>query len=99
MIELSELIQELRVELQSSMRTSRGEPLVFELGPVQLELTVVVGREVGGKGGVRFWVVELGGEGKVSRESTQKVTLTLQPRVAATGQTAYVAGDEAAGER
>ena len=37
MIELSEVISELRRELQQAMRAGEGELLRFELGPVELE--------------------------------------------------------------
>jgi Trypsin-co-occurring domain 2 len=61
MIELAEVIGELRPELQEAINAGEGEQLRFELGPVELEPTVAV--EKGGGGGVkvRFWVLELGG--------------------------------------
>ena len=42
MIELAEVIGELRRELQQAMHAGEGEPLRFELGPVELEATVAV---------------------------------------------------------
>ena len=98
-VELGELIRELRGELQKAMAEGQGDPLRFELGPVELELTVGVNREAAGKGGVRFWVIELGSDGKVARESTQRITLTLQPVLAATGRPAVVPGLESDRER
>lgn len=98
MIELGEVIGELRRELQQAMDAGEGQPLRFELGPLELEATVAV--EKGGSGGakVRFWVLELGGDTKVTQSSTQRIKLTLQPRLAS-GGTAMVSGDEEAGER
>jgi len=98
MIELAEVISELRRELQQAMNAGEGEPLRFELGPVELEATVAV--EKGGSGGakVRFWVIELGGDAKATQSSTQRVKLALQPRLAS-GMTAMVASDEEPGER
>ena len=98
MIELGEVIGELRRELQQAMDAGKDQPLRFELGPVELDATVAV--EKGGSGGakVRFWVIELGGDAKVSQSSTQHIKLVLQPRLAS-GKTAMVAGDEVAGER
>jgi hypothetical protein len=61
MIELGEVIGELRRELQSAMSAGAGEPLRFELGPVELEATVAVEKGGSGSAKVRFWVVELGG--------------------------------------
>jgi hypothetical protein len=98
MIELSEVISELRRELQQAMQAGEGELLRFELGPVELEATVAV--EKGGGGGVkvRFWVLEIGGDGKAAQSSTQRVKLVLQPRLAS-GQPPLVADEEEAGER
>jgi hypothetical protein len=95
MIELSDLIRDLRSELQKARASGAGEPLRFEVGPVELDLTVAVTREGGGGAKVRFWVVELGGDAKVSRESTQHVKLTLKPKDAATGRTPDIAGQQA----
>jgi Trypsin-co-occurring domain 2 len=98
MIELGEVITELRRELQQAMTAGEGQPLRFELGPVELEATVAVEKGGGGGAKVRFWVIELGGDAKASRSSTQRIKLALQPRLAS-GKTAMVAGDEAPGER
>jgi hypothetical protein len=99
MIELAEVIGELRRELQQAMHAGAGEQLRFELGPVELEATVTVEKGGGGGGKVRFWVIELGGDAKVGQASTQRIKLALQPRMIATGEKALIAGDEAAGER
>ena len=98
MIELGEVITELRRELQQAMAAGEGQRLRFELGPVELEATVAV--EKGGGGGVkvRFWVLELGGDAKATQSSTQRIKLALQPRLAS-GEKVWVEGDEAPGER
>lgn len=67
MIELSDVIGELRRELQQAMYTGEGEPLRFELGPVELEATVAVEKGGGGGAKVRFWVIELGGTPRPAR--------------------------------
>jgi Trypsin-co-occurring domain 2 len=64
MIELAEVIGELRRELQAAMNDGEGEQLRFELGPVELEATVAVEKGGGGRAKVRFWVIELGGDAK-----------------------------------
>lgn len=81
MVELAELISELRRELQAARDAGAGEDLRFELGPVELEMTLAIRREVGGGGKVRFWIVELGGEGNYGNDATQRIKLTIQPRV------------------
>jgi hypothetical protein len=98
-IELGELIGELRRELQQAMAAGVGEPLRFELGPVELEATVVVERGGGGNLKVRFWVVEAGGDGKVNEATTQRIKLVLQPRVGATGDNPLISGDAEPDER
>jgi Trypsin-co-occurring domain 2 len=65
---------------------------------VELEATVAVEKGGGGGAKVRFWVIELGGDAKVTQSSTQRIKLALQPRLAS-GGTAMVGGEEEARER
>jgi Trypsin-co-occurring domain 2 len=99
MIELGEVIAELRRELQQAMNAGQGQPLRFELGPVELEATVAVEKGGGGGAKVRFWVVELGGDANAAQSSSQRIKLALQPRLAGSGEAPWVSGDEAPGER
>nr|WP_153468109.1 trypco2 family protein [Streptomyces kaniharaensis] len=48
---------------------------------------------------MRFWVVELGSEGKRAQTDTQRIRLTLHPRMAATGLPPTVSGQSRRGER
>jgi hypothetical protein len=57
-VELAQVIGQLRRELSVAMREGEGEDLRFELGPVELELTVGVSKEAGPNAKVRFWVIE-----------------------------------------
>ena len=99
MIELAEVIGELRRELQEAISAGEGEQLRFELGPVELKATVAVEKGGGGGGAkVRFWVIEVGGDAKVGEVSTQRVKLSLQPRLAGGGRV-WVAADEEPDER
>jgi Trypsin-co-occurring domain 2 len=79
-VELAELIGQLRAELTKAMRSGQDEELRFEVGPVELELTVAVQRDGAAGAKVRFWVVELGSDAKVAAASTQRIKLTLDPR-------------------
>ena len=99
MIELAEVLGELRGELQKAMGTGGGEPVRFELGPVELEVIVAVEKSGGGGAKVRFWVIELGGDAKAAQSSTQRLKLTLQPRLAASGRTPLISGEETDRER
>ncbi|MGH3817152.1 MAG: trypco2 family protein [Pseudonocardiaceae bacterium] len=78
-VELAQVIGQLRQELSAAMREGEGEDLRFELGTVELELTVAVSREAGPNAKVRFWVIELGADATVSSQATQRITLTLDP--------------------
>ncbi|WP_346619584.1 trypco2 family protein [Blastococcus montanus] len=75
---IAEFVAGLRAELKEAQAT-RDPGLQFAVGPVQVEFTVVTGREGGPEGKVRFWVVEAGGSAKWSTAETQKVVLSLTP--------------------
>ena len=78
MIELAEVIVELRRELDRARATvDPGEKLRFELGPVELEATVAVEKKGGAGAKIRFWVVELGGDAEVARSSTQRSAVAI----------------------
>jgi hypothetical protein len=79
-MELASVLRQLRAELNDAMDDAEGERLRFELGPVELSLTVTVGREATPGAKIRFWVVEAGAEAKLSREGEQKIRLVLTPR-------------------
>ena len=98
-VELAQLISQLRQELSAAIREGEGEDLRFELGPVELELTVAVSREAGPNAKVRFWVIELGAEGKGGSQATQRITLTLDPRRRGVAGKPLISGSEQAGER
>ncbi len=78
-VELASVIRQLRAELNEALADAQGERLRFELGPVQVSLTVTVGREGGPGAKIRLWVVEAGGDAKLSREAVQEITLVLTP--------------------
>lgn len=100
MIELAELIEELRRELTAARIAAQGEDLYFEVGPVELEAAIVVERSATAGGKIRFWVVETGADGRLADSVTHRVKLTLDPRTRSGGGRApWVGGDEAEGER
>ncbi len=57
-VELVDLIRELRRELYETALAGVDEPLRLELGPVELEVTVGVERQGSADARLRFWVVE-----------------------------------------
>ncbi|MEV0120502.1 trypco2 family protein [Streptomyces sp. NPDC050703] len=99
MIELSEVIGELRRELDEAMAAGAGERLRFELGPVEVEATFTMERSAGAGAKVRFWVIDANAGGKAVRSDAHKITLTLHPRVEGHPGRPEIAGRSADGER
>lgn len=99
-VELAELIGQLRAELTEAMSAGEGTDLRFELGPVELELTIAVNKEAKPGAKIRFWVVELGADVSAASGSTQRIKLSLDPRrTAEPDRKVVISGDEKAGER
>jgi Trypsin-co-occurring domain 2 len=97
---LTEVIAQLRAELAEAMRAGEDEQLRFELGPVELELTVGIDKEAKPGAKAKFWVLELGAETRFTSTSTQRIKLTLDPRHAdQPGRRPTIVGDEAPRER
>ena len=97
---LSEVIAQLRADLAEAMRAGENEQLRFELGPVEVELTVGVEKEAKPGAKAKFWVLELGTETRFESVSTQRIKLTLDPRHGAQpGRRPSISGAEAPDER
>lgn len=79
-IELRAVIEQLREELLALTETVSGEDLRFAVESVDVELHVGVTNEskLGAK--AKFWVLEVGAEGKYGTERTQTIRLSLKPR-------------------
>lgn len=77
--ELVDLVDGVREQLERLAEKSSAQIVRFNVESIELELNVVVKKEaqVGAK--AKFWVLELGeASGKISRESTNRVKLTLK---------------------
>jgi hypothetical protein len=99
-VELAELIAQLRTDLAEAMRAGADSELRFELGPVELELTVALAKSSGANGKVRFWVVEANADANAASTTTQRIKLTLDPRRAdRLDSRPYVSGVAEQGER
>jgi hypothetical protein len=96
-VELAEFIGDLRDELTKAIATASPEGLRFELGTVELEVSVAVAKEATPGAKVKFWVVEVGGEASFSHSASQKITLTLTP-TAPDGSPPFVSGAAVDGE-
>ena len=78
-IELASVVRQLRAELNEALAGAQGERLRFELGPVEVSLSVTLGRDATPGAKIRFWVIEAGADAKLSGESVQEITLVLTP--------------------
>jgi hypothetical protein len=81
MIELAQVVKDLRSELYRAIDDGMDEPLQFDLGPVELELSMGVEQTDGVHGKVRFWVVDLGGDMSDKNLASQRIKLTLSPTI------------------
>src|SRR5437764_10076503 len=89
-IGLVETIDALRSELAAAVEKAQGQAIQFPIGSVELEFQVGVTWDAEAKGGVKFWVLELGASGSYAHESVQKVTLKLEAPVDDEGRTVKV---------
>lgn len=79
MIELASVIRDLREELEQAVVASEGKRLRFELGTIELELSVALERTGHAGAKVQFWVVGSGADATVNATSTQLIKLALRP--------------------
>ncbi|WP_269856066.1 trypco2 family protein [Streptomyces sp. RPT161] len=87
--ELGETVGAIRAELQRAMQEGQNEPLKFRTGPVELEFTLAVRKEIGARTKVFVlpWTGEAHGVANVDR--THRIKFTLQP-VDADGEDAQI---------
>ena len=90
---LRETLEALRVELSKSILASEGEQLRFEVGDIELEVQLVVEQSKEGKGGLKFWVVEMGG-GVTNKDTiTHRIKIPLKP-IGKDGKPVLTASDD-----
>ncbi|WP_026425706.1 trypco2 family protein [Actinokineospora inagensis] len=96
-MDLVELVGHLREQLADAVEAGAGADLRFEVGAVEVEVSVVVEREAKAGGKAKFWVVEAGTDAKLAHHHTQRIKLSLTPT---RGQESVaIAGVEAGAER
>ncbi|WP_327732953.1 hypothetical protein OG749_02835 [Streptomyces nojiriensis] len=92
MIELTSVIRDLREELSRAIVAAEDESLHFELGPIELELSVTLERSGQAGAKIRFWVLESGAEAAMSSVSVQRISLALQPALAGRDRPPFISG-------
>ncbi len=78
-IGLKETLEALRVELSESILVSEGKQIRFEVGEIELEFQVVVEKSQQGKGGIKFWVVDLEGGVTDKNAMVHKIKIPFKP--------------------
>jgi len=90
---LGQLIWLVRRELEWAYAVDRDQPLRFDVGSVELDVTVEATRSTTGAGGLDLKVVGVGASGKLSRENTRGTTsnvhVTMTPVDTRTGSRRY----------
>ncbi len=78
-IPLSEMLIELRSELDQAQREGDGKSMRFRVEAIDLELQITASEagEVGG--GFKFWVLNGDAKGAIAEQSIQKLHLKLNP--------------------
>jgi hypothetical protein len=94
-LELAELIGGLRKELELAQTQAAGAEVHFEVGPVELEVTVAAQKKGTGKAEIKFWVVTAEAGGELSATTTQRIKLTLKPVTGGDGATPVMVEDHA----
>jgi len=81
MLPLSEVVQALRAEIVEASKAGSDEAVKFQIGVIEVELTVAAKRDGGIDGKIKFQVLgvgaELGATGKLSSEQIHKIKLQL----------------------
>ncbi|MEV0320832.1 trypco2 family protein [Streptomyces sp. NPDC050658] len=95
---LAEAIGAIREELREAAEAGRGKGIQFRTGPVELEFTVDVKKDVEGR--VKAMVLPFGAEAKAGRSSgvTNRIKVTLQPVDPETGEDSRI-GERGLDER
>lgn len=78
-IGLKQAIEALRVELSDAIASSANEQLRFQVGPINLEFQVEIEHSAEASGGMKFWVVQLGGKGSRTSTTAHTVSMSLTP--------------------
>lgn len=77
-LRLADAIKQLREEIAAAIQDGENHPIRFKPGPIEVELALELRDEGSAKGGVKFWVAELGADVKTGMVQTHKIKLSLQ---------------------
>ncbi len=78
-VSLADLISRLRGDLYRAAWQGEDKDPKFVVGPIELELSVVVDSSRGGSAGATLWVLDVSAERKRVAQVAHRIKLTLQP--------------------
>ncbi|MEU2871867.1 trypco2 family protein [Streptomyces olivoreticuli] len=96
-IELADAVQAVRDGLTTAAARGAGQDVVFDVGPIAMEFSVEIRRDLQGSGGVKAWVVSLDTEASRGSTRTHRVSFTLTPKDARTGGSLRVGNERPGG--
>ena len=96
-VSLADLIFQLRSDLNLAAWQGECKDPKFVVGPVELELSVVVDSARGGGASAALWVVDVSADSKRSSQLTHRIKLTLHP-VGPDGRPSTISGAALDGE-
>ena len=93
-IALADAVAALRQQLAEAQERANDQDIRFDIGPIEMEFTVVVTREASAAGKIGFAIftgLEVSAGGKLGDTQTHKLKLSLTPR-AKGGQDLRISG-------
>ncbi|MCM3487546.1 hypothetical protein M3684_17970 [Kocuria rosea] len=78
-VELAGAIQALRDELTEAISQAPPRGVRFGVGPIELTVEAAVTKNLGGNLGIKWWLLDAGGNASRETMVTQTLTLTLEP--------------------
>lgn len=91
--DLASAVDALRFELDHAAGVAKHKALRFNVSKVTMNFSVEVTADAEAHAGVKFWVVDVGASGGLSRTTGHTVTLELTPTTSA-GRHLEIADDE-----
>lgn len=89
-IGLVETIDALRTELAEAVAKGNNAEFQFPVAGIQLEFNVTITRDATVDGGIKLWVVSLGGGASAGNATTHKVVVNLEPPVDQAGRSIQI---------
>lgn len=76
--ELADVLAGFRTNLEAAQKAGEGHDVRFAIDTIEVELHLATTGEKKAEGGIKFWVLNLGGEATGKDEHIQKIKLTMK---------------------